>query len=481
MRKGLIGAFTLCLTAGMAWADEPPLSRLPEPALLPAPAAGTKALSSIKGNEPRATLESPEQLGQPTLSQDQLGKLHPDQPTAQAQTGPMAPATGSPAQGQADMQAQGNGQNGAKKKSELIDEHPGPWYTYWANAEYLHWWTRPGPITVPLLNVNNASTVLGNSDIDYEDRSGGRVTAGAWLDGQHIYGLEASGFLLARPTISAAVGSDAGGNPTLSRPIVNALTGAPAFVLVSAPGAFSGNLTIASESRLWGVEANVVRNLACKRHFDADLLFGFRYLDLDENLKINQTTVVLDGSSIQFPNFLMGNAGSVLTMFDSFSTRNQLFAGQIGGRFGVKAGCWTLEGQTKVALGPMHQALTIQGLSTLVTPTGTSSVNGGLLALPGANAGHTSTNWFTVAPEVGAQVGYQLTENLRLQFGYSFLYINNVIRPGNQVNTTVNPQLVPALGGAGPGPAVAPPEPHTLFRQQDFWAHGLSAGIAFRY
>jgi hypothetical protein len=82
---------------------------------------------------------------------------------------------------------------------------------------------------------------------------------------------------------------------------------------------------------------------------------------------------------------------------------------------------------------------------------------------------------------VGVQLGYQITENLRLQFGYNFLYINNVIRPGNQINTTVNPQLVPALGGQGPGPSVGPLEPHTLFRQQEFWAHGISTGIAFRY
>jgi hypothetical protein len=169
-------------------------------------------------------------------------------------------------------------------------------------------------------------------------------------------------------------------------------------------------------------------------------------------------------------------------LLDSFSARNQLFGGQIGGRFGMKAGCWTVDGQFKVALGPMHEALTIQGSSTLATPTGASStVNGGLLALPGANVGHMSTNWFTITPEVGVQLGYQLTENLRLQFGYNFLYVNSVIRPGNQVNTTEHPQFVPALGGPGPGPAVGPGEPHTLFRQEEFWAHGISAGVAFRY
>jgi hypothetical protein len=350
----------------------------------------------------------------------------------------MAPA---PDQAQVGTQGHADGQAGAKK-SELADEHGGPWNTFWANAEYIHWWTKPGSVTVPLLTVNNGATILGNSDIDYEDRSGGRITAGMWVDGQHIYGLEAGGFLLARPTITATVGSDAGGSPTLSRPITNALTGAPASVIVSLPGTFSGTLTQASESRLWGVEANVVRNLACKRHFEADLLAGFRFLDLDENLKINQaTTVLAPNATVQFPN-LSGGLGSVVSLLDSFSTRNQLFAGQVGGRFCLKAGCWTVEGMGKVALGPMHEALTVQGTSTLMTPAGASSTaNGGLLALPGANLGHTSTNWITVAPEVGVQLGYQLTENLRLQFGYNYLYINNVIRPGNQINTTVNPPV----------------------------------------
>jgi hypothetical protein len=498
MRKRLVGAFTLCLTAAsFAWAEEGPPGKLPEPGSLPPVVGEVKAPSAANpsaattGEPPSAKFELPEQIGAPQVNQSPARPPQPAQPQPdQPQPGPMGttPATGDQAQAQNGMQTQANGA-GTAKKPDLKDEHPGPWYTYWASAEYLHWWTKPGSITVPLLTVNNGPLVLGNSDIDYEDRSGGRITAGAWLDGQHIYGLEASGFLLARPTISATFSSDAGGNPTLSRPIVNALTGAPTFVLVSSPGAFAGSLTTSSESRLWGLEANVVRNLACQRHFDADLLFGFRYLDLDENLKINQTSTVLGNSTIPFPG-LTGTAGSTVSLLDSFSTRNQLFAGQIGGRFELKAGCWTVEGLAKVALGPMHEALTIQGSSTLVTPTGASSTaNGGLLAQfapargldPGANIGHTSTNWFTIAPEVEVQLGYQITENLRLQFGYNFLYVNNVIRPGNQINTTINPQLVPALGGPGFGPAVGPLEPHTLFRQQEFWAHGITAGVAFRY
>jgi hypothetical protein len=470
MRKRLVGAVSLCLTAGLAWAEEAPQTRLPEPGSLPAAVGAAK--------DPTNKLVSPEQLAAPQSSPAPNATPQPDQAQGAAQPGPMASAPGQAPDG---TQAQPNGQMGTKK-SDLADEHAGPWNTFWANAEYIHWWTKPGSVTVPLLNVNDGPIILGNSDIDYEDRSGGRVTAGMWVDGQHIYGLEAGGFLLARPTIIASAGSDAGGNPTLARPITNALTNAPASLVVSLPGAFAGTFTQASESRLWGVEANVVRNVACKCHFDADLLFGFRFLDLDENLKLYQATTVLDSNAtVQFPN-LTGGMGSVVSLLDSFSTRNQLFAGQVGGRFCFKAGCWTVEGVGKVALGPMHEALTILGNSTLMTPAGASStVNGGLLALPGANFGHTSTNWFTIAPEVGVQLGYQLTQNLRLQFGYNYLYINNVIRPGNQINTTVNPQLVPSLGGTGPGPNVGPLQPQTLFRQQEFWAHGLSAGIAFRY
>jgi hypothetical protein len=102
-----------------------------------------------------------------------------------------------------------------------------------------------------------------------------------------------------------------------------------------------------------------------------------------------------------------------------------------------------------------------------------------LLALPGANQGRQTTNWFVVAPEVAVQIGYQITEHFRVQVGYEFLYVNDVVRPGDQIGLTVNPKLVPTSPAFGSNPGLNQPAP--AFRQEEFWAHGLNVGIAFSY
>src|SRR5262249_218643 len=147
------------------------------------------------------------------------------------------------------------------------------------------------------------------------------------------------------------------GSPGLERPVINALTGAPASVLVSLPATFAGGVAFTSESRMWGAEATFVRNLASDCHFHADLLFRFRFLDLEENLNVGQTSLVLGGSGIgpapgvPFPGTSGFNGpGSVFALSDSFSTRNQFYGGQVGARAGWRYGLWSLDVHGKVGL-----------------------------------------------------------------------------------------------------------------------------------
>ena len=54
-----------------------------------------------------------------------------------------------------------------------------------------------------------------------------------------------------------------------------------------------------------------------------------------------------------------------------------------------------------------------------------------------------------MVPEVGINLGFQLTNNLKIYGGYSFLYWTNIVRPGDQIDTTVNPNLVPTSSTFG--------------------------------
>jgi hypothetical protein len=72
-----------------------------------------------------------------------------------------------------------------------------------------------------------------------------------------------------------------------------------------------------------------------------------------------------------------------------------------------------------------------------------------------------------------------VTDWLQLFFGYDFLLINEVVRPGSQINLNVNSAFVPSSPNFGAG--VGPNEPSRLTKRDEFWAQGIHFGIEFRY
>jgi hypothetical protein len=97
----------------------------------------------------------------------------------------------------------------------------------------------------------------------------------------------------------------------------------------------------------------------------------------------------------------------------------------------------------------------------------------------GGNIGRQITNRFTVVPEVTGRVGFQLFSSFRAWVGYGFLYMNDVARPGSQIDLAINPRVVPASPafGSTSGPAV----PRATGIRNDFFAHGVQFGLEVRY
>src|SRR6185312_8185902 len=94
--------------------------------------------------------------------------------------------------------------------------------------------------------------------------------------------------------------------------------------------------------------------------------------------------------------------------------------------------------RAKLALGAMQQGVDIQGLTNLTIPgQATQSLPGGFLATS-SNIGHYNRTKFAVVPELGANVGIQVNNNIRAFVGYTFLYLSNVVRPGPQIDLAVN-------------------------------------------
>jgi hypothetical protein len=348
------------------------------------------------------------------------------------------------------------------------------------SGEYLLWWIKNSSFpplittsptgtpraTAGVLNADMTTIVFGGGDVQNEERSGGRLTFGIWFDCNQCIGLESSTFFLADRTISFT--GTSGGSPILARPFFDAVLNRENSELVAFPNVLSGTIAVHSTSNLWGTELNLRTNAWRGCCWRLDLLTGFRYVALDENLSVTENLLVLSGA----------DAGSRINLVDSFSTHNNFYGGQLGADFEIRRGRWSLDLLAKVALGDTHEVTHISG-NTLFT-TGNMSVlqPGGLLALP-TNIGRFSKDRFGVIPEGGVKLGYQLTPHLRAFVGYSFLYWNEVARPGQEIDRVINTSQLPSV--LGPGMLKGPARPAYTGATTDFWAQGVNVGLEFKY
>jgi hypothetical protein len=344
-------------------------------------------------------------------------------------------------------------------------------------AEALYWWVSHGQ-TPPLVTTGPVSSagilgmpgtaVLFGGDLDNEEQWGGRFRLGYGLDPDRTWRLEAGFFFLGQRAVPFAASSN--GAPLLARPFFDLNAGTEFSQVTVGPGT-AGGITVSSPTRLWGADGNVRYNLASDATYRVDLLGGVRYLSLQEGLNIVE--------QIQAGPEVPGFAFDRITVFDSFATRNDFYGGQVGVSAEFRRGAWSLDVRGQVAVGSNHETVAVQGGQAITMPGGTMSFfNGGLLALA-TNSGRSSRDQFATVPEVGLNVGYRLTENVRALVGYDVLYWSNAVRPGDQIDRVLDVTRIPNFNvGATPTGQARPALP---FRQSDFWVQGITFGLEFRY
>jgi hypothetical protein len=191
-----------------------------------------------------------------------------------------------------------------------------------------------------------------------------------------------------------------------------------------------------------------------------DATVGWRYYQLNERLEMRET---LTGTS---------PAGSFV-INDAFRTRNQFNGAEVGVMWQGRRGYWSLDTLLRLGLGNNRQTVVISG--TTATNNGTPQT-GGLFAQR-TNIGTYQRDQFSVAPELGATLGYQLTQRLRMTLGYSFIYWSNVVRPGDQIDTSVNPNLLPPENPIQTNFL----NPRFVFNDSPYWIHGLTVGGEYRW
>jgi hypothetical protein len=284
--------------------------------------------------------------------------------------------------------------------------------------------------------------LFGGKPVDFGGIDGLRATAGYWLDSQQKWGFEASGFLTEQTALLFSAGHDgAATNPVL----LGRTNGGPAVVAtVGFPGLLTGGVIASEHTRLWGSEANAVMNWSDRCRSRIDLLAGFRYLDLDESLDIQDFS-----QSTLYPVI------SSLTRVDSFDARTQFWGGQFGARTTVAWGRASLALIGKLGLGVSH--LSVDRVGQSIVPSGlVTTLPAGVLVTPD-NAGRDTTDRFAVLSETTIQVGYQWTKCLQTTIGYNLIYLTSSARVGDQIQRT---------GG---------------INATDFYSNGITFGLAGRF
>jgi hypothetical protein len=356
----------------------------------------------------------------------------------------------------------------------------------WVSFEYLGWWQR-GMALPPLVTTSLDSNtprdqagvigqiptrvLFGGEDVFEDGFSGGRLQFGIWLDRCHTWAAAAEYFELGSRTEAFSATSD--GNPILARPFINVVNSSlNDSQIIAHPLVSSGGVTAVATSSLVGGGFNFRRQINCNSgcghgilcdgcstfHSRTDALFGYRYVQLDESITIRET--------------INGNSGTGdFLVHDRFRTFNQFNGFDMGVMYERCRGPWSIDLLAKLALGNTRQRVDING-STVIN-NGPAQV-GGLLAQT-SNINSYTRDHFTIMPELGGRIGYQLTHNLKLKLGYSLIFWSNVVRPGDQIDLDINPDLLPPAIGTSPA------SPAFVFRDTDYWVQGITFGAEFQW
>jgi hypothetical protein len=371
---------------------------------------------------------------------------------------------------------------------------------FWLRGDYLMWWTSgmqlpPLVTTSPrgtpqaqagVLGQPGTSVLYGDQTVNTDGRSGVRTTIGMWLDACHVWNVEFDYLTLGGRDNSFTETST--GVPILARPFFDVQGNAQASELSAYPGVVEGTVTAQVSEYFQSAGVLVSYNLCscnscldpCEKNCVAtdmnccppllycsrtDFLMGFRTYSLGDHLNVHEALDVPTGDLV----------GTTIDVHDNFSARNDFYGSELGLRSKIYRGRWSFDVLAKVAMGNTRQVANIDGQTVVAVPgQPIQRYNAGVLAV-GTNSGTYQRDVFTVIPQVGLELGYQLGCHWRAYVGYDLLFWGDVWRSGDQVDLNIDPRnLPPAQAGGLPFPAFPG-------HSTSFWAQGLNVGTEFRF
>lgn len=381
---------------------------------------------------------------------------------------------------------------------------PGMW---WVRAEYLAWATKgmyipplvttgPNATNPGILGEQGTEILFGDETINDSVRSGGRISFGRWLDPCQNWGIGGEYFALEDESTNFFAEGDEDGNPIISRPYFTVFGFNPDDTLkepgenaelVSLPDVVTGSVDVQTNTSFQGAGAWLRYNICCKNvcwpecfaccdpcsnpcggtpgGVRIGLIGGYRFMRLSDTVSITEDLTSLDEE----------DPGDFL-LNDSFRTRNKFNGVELGTVLDLRKARWTMELMAKLAIGSTRQTVEIDG-STIITNSEVDNGTyvGGLLA-QSTNIGTYNRNRFSMIPQLNANLGYNVTPQLRVLVGYTLIYWSNVVRAGEQISLDVNETYIPP-NDTPEGPA----RPAFAWRSNDFWAQGINVGVDYRF
>lgn len=358
---------------------------------------------------------------------------------------------------------------------------PCPATPFHVDLQYLAWWTKHQDLPVLVTSGSFSDAVPGalgqpttqdlvSGQIDDTFHSGVQLMARWDLGGDHDWIAELGGFTLGQRDGGVTVSSNGGPNTlVIARPYYDANTGTQEADPVAVPNVMSGRITIQLPQDFYGAELTIHTNYWWQNGMASAgyLVAGLRFLELDERLLIGESLQDLPG---------LGAAGNSYALDEHFSTFNRFYGGVVGLEYIWNVGPLFLKAQGRVGLGYNQELLGIGGSTQITDASGnvTTGANRALLVQP-SNAGSFHNNEFAAEPEVHLTAAYDITQNVRIGAGYDFLYLTNVLRPGQQVDPTINIQALQPFDQVGPA------RPGVFLNQSTFWAQGVNFTLEFSF
>jgi hypothetical protein len=361
----------------------------------------------------------------------------------------------------------------------------GPLGPSWDALELLYWWPTRQPVPqlafgsrtgTPVPGAPGMDLLVGGEALDTQPSAGGRFTFGYSVNTAETLGLEFTYFFLGTRSFHRHVSNHLPNSvQTFGLPYVNASTGASELFLLGRAGETHSFLTASTSVRVQGWEVNTVANVVDREAVKVNALMGWRYFMANEGLRLQQTQLRYHG-----PN---GGAGGVVQTADQFDAHNRFHGGQLGLHTDIRQGVVFCELTAKIAFGQVYEVVKTEGATHILTPVfggaTLQSFGGSGIYVQPSNFGRSANGVFAVLPEGTFKFGFRLGETGRVYVGYSFLYLSDAVRPGDQIDRTLNPSQVPLASGAPP--VYGGDRPARLFNRSDFWVQGLLIGLETRY